>query len=109
VVTTVTVGLVVSWLASVPLALGFALGAILAPTDAGGSHDRPQGCAAKTTASILEGESLVNDGTGLTALRVAVIAGTAGSITLLQVGVVLLLSIVGGLLVGLVAAWPWPG
>ena len=32
--TTVTIGLVVSWAASVPMALGFALGAVLAPTDA---------------------------------------------------------------------------
>lgn len=106
VVTTVTIGLVVSWAASVPLALGFALGAILAPTDAVAVATIARKAALpRRLVSILEGESLVNDGTGLTALRVAVIAGTAGSVTLLQVGVVLLLSIVCGLLVGLVGGW----
>jgi len=105
-VTTVTIGLVVSWAASVPLALGFALGAILAPTDAVAVATIARKAALpRRLVSILEGESLVNDGTGLTALRVAVIAGSAGSIALWQVGVVLLLSIVGGVLVGLLGGW----
>jgi len=106
VVTTATVGFTVTWATSVPLALGIALGAILAPTDAVAVATIARKAALpRRLVSILEGESLVNDGTGLTALRVAVIAGTAGSIALWQVGVVLLLSIAGGLLVGLVGGW----
>lgn len=104
--TTVTIGLVVSWAASVPMALAFALGAVLAPTDAVAVATIARRAALpRRLVSILEGESLVNDGTGLTALRVAVIAGTAGTITLWQVGWVLLLSILGGLLVGLAGGW----
>lgn len=106
VVTTVTVGFVVSWAVSAPLALGFALGAILAPTDAVAVATIARKAALpRRLVSILEGESLVNDGTGLTALRVAVIAGTAGAITLWQVGLVLVTSIVGGVSVGLVGGW----
>lgn len=106
VVTTVTVGFVVSWAVSVPLAFGLALGAILAPTDAVAVATIARKAALpRRLVAILEGESLVNDGTGLTALRVAVIAGTAGSITLWQVGLVMVTSIIGGVLVGLIGGW----
>jgi CPA1 family monovalent cation:H+ antiporter len=55
--------------------------------------------------SILEGESLVNDGTGLTLLRVAVIALLAGTVTIGQVAGTLALSIIGGVVVGVVGGW----
>lgn len=105
-VTTIAVGFVVSWAVGLPLALGLALGAILAPTDAVAvSTIARKAALPRQLVSILEGESLVNDGTGLTALRVALIAATAGSIALWQVGIVLLTSVVGGVVVGLAGGW----
>lgn len=106
IVTTVAVGVVISWAVGVPLAIGLALGAVLAPTDAVAVGTIARKAALpRRLVSILEGESLVNDGTGLTALRVAVIAATAGSIALWQVGLTLLTSVAGGIAVGLAGGW----
>ena len=55
--------------------------------------------------SILEGESLVNDGTGLTALRVAVVAAVAGSVTMLNAAGMLAAAVGIGVLVGALAGW----
>ena len=104
--TTLLVGGALSLMITAPIALLFALGAILAPTDA-----VAVGAVAKRASldrrlvSILEGESLVNDGTGLTLLRVAVIALLAGSITIGQVAGALALSVVGGVAVGVAGGW----
>jgi Na+/H+ antiporter len=71
-----TIG-VVAWVAhallGVPWEPAFVLGAILGPTDpvAATSVIRRLG-APERMATILEGESLVNDGSGLTAFRIAV-------------------------------------
>jgi Na+/H+ antiporter len=64
---------VAAHLAGLPWAAGFVLGAVLAPTDpvAATAVIRSSG-APDRLATILEGESLINDGTGLTALRIAV-------------------------------------
>lgn len=106
IITTAAIGLVISWAVGVPLAMGFALGAVLAPTDAVAVGTIARKAALpRRLVSILEGESLVNDGTGLTALRVAVIAATAGSLALWQVGLTLLTSVLGGIAVGLAGGW----
>ena len=107
VITTLVVGVVASaMLAALTLASACALGAILAPTDA---------VAASTVASkiglpsrvqlVIEGESLANDGTALTILRVATVAAVTGSVTLLDSSKILLLAVVGGILVGAVGGW----
>src|SRR4051795_8281806 len=61
--------------AGIPWAAAFALGAVLAPTDpvAATTVIRASG-APQRLATILEGESLINDGTSLTALRIAIAA-----------------------------------
>lgn len=107
VITTGIVGIVASIsLAALTFASACALGAILAPTDA---------VAASAVASkiglparvqlVIEGESLANDGTALTILRVATVAAVAGSVTLLQSAEILLFAVVGGVLVGVVGGW----
>jgi CPA1 family monovalent cation:H+ antiporter len=79
----VTIG-AVAWVAhaviGIPWAPAFILGAVLGPTDpvAATSVIRRLG-APEQMATILEGESLVNDGSGLTAFRIAV--GVAGAET----------------------------
>lgn len=106
IVATFTVGFAASAAVALPLGMAVALGAILAPTDA-----VAVGAVAKSAkmprklVSILEGESLVNDGTGLTMLSVAIAAVSAGAITLAEVTSVFVVSVAGGLIIGLVAGY----
>lgn len=104
VATTIVVGGVAVWVAAMPLAAALALGAVLAPTDAVAvSTVAKKASLPRRLISILEGESLVNDGTGLTALRVAVAAAVVGSVTLLDVGEIFVLAVAVGVGVGAVS------
>jgi len=99
--TTLVVGGVAAWVAAMPLAAAFALGAVLAPTDAVAvSTVAKKASLPHRLISILEGESLVNDGTGLTALRVAVAAAVVGSVTVVQVGEIFILAVAVGVGIG---------
>jgi monovalent cation/hydrogen antiporter len=104
--TTLVVGFVAHLLLpGLPLAAGFALGAVVAPPDAVAATAIARRVGMPhTIVQILEGESLVNDATALTALRVA-IAALAGAVTVAQVGVDFLLAAGGGVVVGLVVAY----
>jgi CPA1 family monovalent cation:H+ antiporter len=115
-ITLLSVGLVLATTAAVgfaawalipglPLAAGFALGAIIAPPDAiaASAVGRELGLPRRLM-TILSGESLLNDATALTALRVA-IAAVAGGITLLEAGEMLVVAAVGGAAVGLAIGW----
>jgi CPA1 family monovalent cation:H+ antiporter len=84
----------------------FVLGAILAPTDPVAStaiFSRLRAPQQLTT--IIEGESLINDGTALVAFRVALGAIGAGSFSLASAGLEFLGSAAGGVAIGLVAGW----
>jgi monovalent cation/hydrogen antiporter len=84
----------------------FVLGAIVSPTDplAGTAIARRLGVPRKLVA-IVEGESLVNDGTGLVVYRIAVAAVLTGSFSLLDAGALFVVSAVGGVAVGLGVGW----
>jgi len=104
--TTFAVGLAVhAVLPQLPLAAAFALGAIVSPPDAvaatavGRSVGLP-----RRLVTILAGESLVNDATALTALRVAVGAAVAGGFSIWTGIAEFLVAAVGGVVVGLVIA-----
>ena len=101
---TLVVGGVVSLFVAMPLAVAFALGAIVSPTDAVAVSTIGTSVVAPSFGLNLEGESLVNDGTGLTALRVAVVAAVAGSVTMLNAAG-MLAAAVGSVLVGALAGW----
>ena len=104
--TTVVIGLTVAAISAVPLALALALGAILAPTDAVAvSAVARRASLPRRLVSVLEGESLVNDGTGLTVLRVALVAAVAGSVTVMEVSATFVLAVAGGIIVGLIGGW----
>ncbi len=106
VVTTVSVGFVAVAVAALPVAIAMALGAILAPTDAVAvSAVARRASLPRRLVSILEGESLVNDGTGLTALKVAVVAAVAGSITMTEVAVDFTLAVGVGIGIGLISGY----
>lgn len=84
----------------------FVLGAILAPTDpvaAIATFERIG--VAERVSTLVEGESMINDGTALVAYRVALGGVVSGSLALGDAGVDLLVSIVGGVGVGLAVAF----
>ena len=93
-------------LLGLPWAAAFTLGAVVSPTDAlavteiAGRVGMPRRIVA-----ILEGESLVNDGTALVLYKAAVGAAVGTGFSLLHVGAHLVLNIVGGIAVGLVVGF----
>jgi CPA1 family monovalent cation:H+ antiporter len=99
------VGVIAQWLIpGIWTPMAFALGAILGPTDAVAvSATARKAGLPRRLVNVLEGESLVNDGTALTLLRVCSVAAAAGSVTAAQSARILLTSVLGGLLVGAVA------
>ncbi len=113
--TVVGLGFFIHWMIpSMPLAVAFALAAILSPTDPiAVSAIAARAPIPRRLMHILEGESLLNDATGLTCMRIAVIAATTGVFSITQaVGTFAWLA-VGGiaagvmvtLAIGLVKAW----
>jgi Na+/H+ antiporter len=103
---TLVVGYVTMLVVAMPAAMAFALGAVLSPTDAVAvSAIARRAGLPRRTVSILEGESLVNDGTGLTALKVALAAAAAGSVTLLEVGGIFIVAVAAGVAVGALGGW----
>ncbi len=107
IVTTVGVAVVAHGLIDgLPWSAAFVLGAIVSPTDplAATSIARRLGVPRKLV-TIVEGESLVNDGTGLVLYRVAVAAVVTGSFSAFYTGGLFLVSAGGGIAVGLGVAW----
>jgi CPA1 family monovalent cation:H+ antiporter len=89
-----------------PWAAAFALGAIVAPTDPVAATTIARRLAVpRRVVSIIEGESLANDGTALVAYRVAVSAAVGGSFSLWSAGLEFLLGAIGGVVVGFVVGW----
>jgi CPA1 family monovalent cation:H+ antiporter len=84
----------------------FVLGALVSPTDpiAATAIARRFGVPGKLV-MIVEGESLVNDGTGLVLYRVAVAAVVAGSFSAFHTGGLFVVSVGGGIAVGLAVGW----
>jgi CPA1 family monovalent cation:H+ antiporter len=82
----------------------FVLGAIVSPTDPTAATAIAQRLGLpRRLIALIEGESLVNDGTGLVAYRVAVAAVVTGSFSLAGASGRFVLNVVGGIVVGLVA------
>jgi len=106
--TTCVVAVVTHWALDLPWAAAFALGAIVSPTDA------TDAIAATAVAqrlgvprrivTILEGESLVNDATGIVAYRIAV-ASVGSALSIPQAGLQFVLGAAGGVAVGLAVGW----
>jgi CPA1 family monovalent cation:H+ antiporter len=84
----------------------FVLGAIVSPTDplAASAIARRLGVPRKLV-SIVEGESLVNDGTGLVLYRVALVAVVSGTFSGSYTAGLFVVSAGGGIAVGLVVGW----
>lgn len=89
-----------------PWAAAFVLGAVVSPTDpiAATAIMHRLGVP-RQLVSIVEGESLVNDGTALVAYRFAVTAAVTGAFSLWEAGASFVLNVAGGVLVGLAVGW----
>ncbi|HYF67705.1 MAG TPA: Na+/H+ antiporter [Ohtaekwangia sp.] len=80
----------------------FVLGAIISPPDAIAATAATKGLGVpKRLITVLEGESLVNDATGLIAYRYAVAAVVSGSFHLWQAGLQFLFVAIAGIALGL--------
>jgi CPA1 family monovalent cation:H+ antiporter len=93
-------------LPSIPLPVAFALAAVLSPTDAVALS----GVAGKGTVPghlmhILEGEALMNDASGLVALKFAIIAALTGVFSLRDASISFAVIAAGGLAVGAAIGW----
>ena len=99
----------IGWLAKVllpdmPRAAAFTLGAIISPTDtAVTTAVLARLRIPKRIVTVLEGESLVNDASGLVLYRVAVVAAMAGQFSPVHAASSFVLLFVGGIAAG--AAW----
>src|SRR5829696_99331 len=102
VATTLVVGAAAHYAIGVSWTVGFVLGAVVSPTDpiAATAVGRRLGVPRRPIA-VIEGESLVNDGTALVLLRFAVVAVVSGSFSLLEAAGSLVWAIIGGIGVGL--------
>jgi CPA1 family monovalent cation:H+ antiporter len=104
--TTAGVAAVAHAVAGLGWAEAFVLGAVVSPTDpiAATAIGRRLGVPRRLV-DIVEGESLVNDGTALVLLRTALLAAVAGTFSPWAAGLRLVLTIVGGIGVGLAVGY----
>jgi monovalent cation/hydrogen antiporter len=101
-VTVCAVAAVAHWAVGLPWGAAFVLGAIISPTDAVAATAMAQRLGIpRRIVTILEGESLINDATGIVAYRVAVGAVVTGAFSLWQAGLQFVIGAVGGVAVGL--------
>ena len=105
-VTIAAVAAVANAVLGIPWAAAFVLGAVLGPTDpvsAAAILDRVGGTP--RTKSILQGESLINDGSGLTAYKIALGAVGASAGSVLGIGFEFVYVAAGGIAIGLAVGW----
>jgi Na+/H+ antiporter len=105
-VTVLAVAAVAHWLTDMDWAVAFVLGAVLGPTDPVSATAILQrlGAPARLT-TILEGESLVNDGTALTAYGIALGAVGATGFSVGWAALELVAVAAGGIAIGLAVGW----
>jgi CPA1 family monovalent cation:H+ antiporter len=102
-VTTVFIAVVAHLALGFSWPVAFVLGAVVSPTDAVAASATSQRLGlARRIVTVIEGESVVNDATGLVVYRFAVVAVVTGTFSLWQASLQFLLVSGGGLLIGLV-------
>jgi Na+/H+ antiporter len=104
--TTVAVAGVAHGVMGLPWPAAFALGAIVSPTDPVAATTIAERLGVpRRIVTVLEGESLINDGTALVLYRVAVGAAVYGTFSLAETGLRFVLSILVGVAIGLAVGW----
>jgi CPA1 family monovalent cation:H+ antiporter len=105
-VTVAAVAAVAHAVTGIPWAPAVVLGAVLGPTDpVAATTIMGRLGAPQRIVTILEGESLVNDATGLTAYKLALGAVAAGSVSVWSIGPKFVAVALGGIAVGVAAGW----
>src|SRR5256884_1525880 len=109
--TTLVVGVAAHALApGLPWAAGFALGALVSPPDAPAATAFLRGLVVpRRIATILEGESLVNDAAAIVAYRMAVAAAVSGTFSVAAAGPRFVWVGTAGIAGGAGGGWPVPG
>lgn len=107
--TTLVIGVVTHWLVpELPWAACFALGAIVSPPDAVSARAVLKGVSLpRRVTALLEGESLLNDASGLILFRVAVAATLSGAFNAGEAVQNFVVVSIGGLIVGAAVAAVW--
>ncbi|WP_454685433.1 Na+/H+ antiporter [Ancylobacter moscoviensis] len=107
VLTVIGVGFLINWMIpAMPLAVAFALAAIVSPTD----PIAVSAIAARVPIPsrlihILEGESLLNDASGLVCMRFAVVAALTGTFSFVDAFGTFLWVAIGGVTIGVAVTW----
>ncbi|MFA5956526.1 Na+/H+ antiporter [Hyphomicrobium sp.] len=103
--TVVGAGFFIHWMIpAMPLAIAFALAAVLSPTDAVSvSAIAARTPIPKRLIHILEGESLLNDASGLVCMRFAVAAALTGTFSIVDATGTFLWLAIGGTAIGVAA------
>ena len=102
IMTTLVVGATLKWLIpDIPWAAAFAFGAIISPPDAvAATAILSRMKLSRRTVTILEGESLVNDATGLVLYKFAVVAALSGAFSPLAATGQFVIVALGGVVMG---------
>lgn len=105
--TVVGVGFIIHWMIpAMPLPVAFALAAVISPTDPIAVSAIAQRVPIpKRLMHILEGESLLNDASGLVCLRFAIAAMLTGTFSLSDAGLTFLWLAFGGIAIGVGVTW----
>jgi monovalent cation/hydrogen antiporter len=104
--TTFVVASVAHTVVGLPWGVAFVLGAIVSPTDAIAATSVAQRLGVpRRIVTILEGESLVNDATGIVAYRVAVAAVVTGAFSVWEAGLQFVVGAAGGVAAGFAVGW----
>ena len=100
--TVIGVGLFIDWLIpAMPLGVAFALAAVVSPTDPiAVSAIAARVPIPRRMMHILEGESLLNDATGLVCLRFAIAAALTGTFSVAEAGLTFVWLAFGGIAIG---------
>jgi CPA1 family monovalent cation:H+ antiporter len=107
IMTVVGAGFLIHWLIpAMPLPVAFALAAVISPTDPiAVSAIASKAAIPKRMMHILEGESLLNDASGLVCMRFAVAAMLTGSFSLSDAFLTFLWVALGGVAIGVCVTW----
>ena len=104
--TVVGAGYFIHWLLpSIPLAVAFALAAVLSPTDAVAVSAISQNRLPTPLMHMLQGEALMNDASGLVTFKFALVAAVTGVFSLANASVTFVLVAMGGLATGVALSW----
>ncbi|HMN45044.1 MAG TPA: Na+/H+ antiporter [Povalibacter sp.] len=107
ILTVVGMGLLIHWMIpAMPFAVAFALAAIVSPTDpVAVSAITERIPVPKRVMHVLEGESLLNDASGLVCFRFAVAAAVTGTFSLSNAALTLVWVALGGVAAGVGVTW----